>query len=100
MTDLSQETAGGLGVLERAEESLQADTPWVVLLWNDPVNLMGFVSGVLQEVLKCTPEEADSHMMKAHMEGKAVVFTGTTDKAQTIATALSTYSLWATVEKG
>jgi len=100
MPDMSPDTAGGLGVLERPDESLHPENPWKVLLWNDPVNVMSFVVGVLQEVLKCTEAEADRYMLTAHVEGKAAVFTGTQDEATAIAAELSSYSLWATTEKG
>jgi ATP-dependent Clp protease adaptor protein ClpS len=60
---------------------LAADTPWVVLVWNDPINLMSYVSFVFRKLFGYSKEKADKLMMDVHEKGRAVVSNGTREKA-------------------
>lgn len=90
---------GSTDVLERVQEDTSTDTPWQTLLWNDPVNLVDYVTAVLMQVLECDQAKAEHHMMVAHTEGKAAVFSGTRDKAELIAEKLMAKTLFASIEK-
>ena len=91
--------AGGLGLLEHTELNVSTDNGWNLLLWNDPVNLMPYVTGILIEVLKISKEEAERHMLIAHLEGKSAIYNGDKDTCVDYAATLGAYSLWASVEK-
>ena len=86
---------GSVGLLERPEE----DTPWVTLVWNDPVNLMSYVTYVFQTVLGYDKKRATELMMQVHTEGKAVVSSGEKDKVETDVKKLHTAGLWATMQQ-
>jgi ATP-dependent Clp protease adaptor protein ClpS len=82
-------------VTERADP----DHPWVVIVWDDPVNLMDFVVYVFQQVLGHDREKATALMLSVHNEGKAVVFTGMLEPAELAVYRLHNYGLWATMER-
>ena len=75
----------------------QVDDPWVVLLHNDPVNSMAFVSRALRTVFGYTEEKAAQLMLQAHTDGKTAVWSGERDKAEAFALQLHGYGLWATL---
>jgi len=72
---------------------------WVTLVWNDPVNLMSYVSFVFQDYFGYSREEAERLMMQVHTEGRAVVSKGSREKAEADTIAMHGYSLWATYEQ-
>lgn len=74
-------------------------TPWKVILWNDDVNDVEYVTMVLQKVLKKDKSACEALMLQAHVHGKALVFSGTQEEATQKATQLGSASLWATLEK-
>ncbi len=76
----------------------EADLPWTVVVWDDPVNLMDYVVFVFQEVLGFPLKKATRLMLQVHNEGKAVVFSGMKEHAEFTATRLQGFGLWATVE--
>jgi len=75
------------------------DTPWIVVVWDDPVNLMDYVVFVFQEVLGVPVAKATKLMLQVHNEGKAVVFSGMKEHAEFTATRLQSFGLWATMER-
>jgi ATP-dependent Clp protease adaptor protein ClpS len=75
------------------------DTPWVAIVWNDPVNLMSYVRRVLQKLFGYSYEQAHELMMQVHTEGKAVVSSGRREQMEADVQALHGYGLWATVQK-
>lgn len=75
------------------------DQPWVTLVWNDPVNLMSYVSWVFQTYFGYSREKAEELMLQVHQDGRAVVSTGTREKMETDTEAMHGYSLWATFQK-
>ncbi len=81
------------------DELVEADTPWVTLVWNDPVNLMSYVSYVFQSYFGYSRAKAEKLMMDVHTKGKAVVAHGPREAMERDAQALQGYGLWATFEK-
>lgn len=81
------------------DEALDADTPWIVLVWNDPINLMSYVTYVLQKLFGYSLEKAERLMLQVHNEGRAVVSSGTRDKAEVDVFRLHEHGLWATMQK-
>ena len=83
------------------EESfdVEVDKPWVTIVWNDPVNLMSYVSWVFQTYFGYSKEKAEQLMMAVHTEGRAVVSQGTRERMETDTAAMHGYSLWATFQK-
>lgn len=96
---LDSAPTGGTSLLDRTEEATKNDTPWQVLLHNDPVNLVTYVTATLVAVLDVSVEKAEQLMLTAHTEGKAAVFAGTFPEAENIMTRLQAHTLWATLEK-
>ena len=64
------------------EEDQQDERPWIVIVWNDPVNLMTYVTYVLQKLFGYGKPEAERLMLQVHNDGKAVVSNGTREKAE------------------
>ena len=75
------------------------DTPWVVLVWNDPINLMSYVTLVFQQLFGYSLEKATQLMLDVHHKGKAVVSGGTREQAELDVFRLHEKGLWATMEK-
>jgi ATP-dependent Clp protease adaptor protein ClpS len=75
------------------------DTPWVVIVWNDPVNLMSYVVHVLQKLFGYPREKANEIMMQIHNDGKAVVSSGRRDQCEHDVSRLHAHGLWATMQK-
>ena len=73
--------------------------PWVTLVWDDPVNLMSYVSYVFQKYFGYDKAKAEKLMMEVHTEGKSVVSTGTREEMERDVQAMHEYGLWATMEK-
>jgi len=86
------------------EEQIRAifsgDTPWVTIVWDDPVNLMTYVTYVLMELFGFSKEKAHELMMKIHTEGKAIVSTGSREEMEHDVARLHEYGLWATLQRG
>ena len=75
------------------------DTPWVVLVWNDPINLMSYVVHVLQRLFGYSSDKATQLMLDVHNKGRAVVSNGSREKAELDVFRLHEYGLWATMQK-
>jgi ATP-dependent Clp protease adaptor protein ClpS len=73
--------------------------PWVTLVWDDPVNLMSYVSYVFQKYFKYDKAKAEKLMLEVHTEGRSVVSTGTREEMERDVQAMHEYGLWATMEK-
>lgn len=88
----------------KIEEEITAifsdNTPWVTIVWDDPVNLMTYVTYVLMELFGYPREKAYELMMKVHTEGKAVVSTGSREEMEHDVARLHEYGLWATLTRG
>lgn len=90
---------------ESVDESVDVDVapsenlPWLCIVWDDPVNLMSYVTYVFQTVLGYDKKRATELMMQVHTEGKAVVSSGEKDKVETDVKKLHTAGLWATMQQ-
>jgi ATP-dependent Clp protease adaptor protein ClpS len=91
-------------VNEKIEEELQAifsgEVPWITIVWDDPVNLMTYVTYVLMEIFGFSKEKATEIMMKIHTEGKAVVSTGSREEMERDVARVHEFGLWATLQRG
>lgn len=81
------------------DSALETDTPWIVLVWNDPINLMTYVTYVLQKVFGYSHEKAESLMLDVHEKGRAVVSNGSKEKAELDVFRLHEHGLWATMQQ-
>jgi ATP-dependent Clp protease adaptor protein ClpS len=80
------------------DEVVREDHPWVVIVWNDPINLMSYVTFVLQKLFGYSKEKATKLMLDVHHKGKAVVSNGPRDKAEIDVFRLHEHGLWATMQ--
>ena len=67
-------------------------------MWDDPVNLMSYVAFVFRKLFGFSEEKANRLMMEVHTEGRAVVSSGTREKAENDVFRLHEHGLWATME--
>jgi ATP-dependent Clp protease adaptor protein ClpS len=81
------------------EESISLEHPWVVLVWNDPNNLMSYVTFVHQKLFGYSLEKATELMLDVHEKGKAVVSSGSKEKAEMDVYRLHEHGLWATMQQ-
>jgi ATP-dependent Clp protease adaptor protein ClpS len=84
----------------RAEEQAATDDPWVTIVWNDPVNLMTYVSYVFRSYFGYPATTAERLMRQVHEEGRAVVSTGNREQMETDVQAMHGFGLWATLQQG
>jgi ATP-dependent Clp protease adaptor protein ClpS len=75
------------------------DRAWVVLVWNDPINLMDYVTFVLQKLFGYPLATAERMMLDVHEKGRATVSTGTREKAELDVFRLHEHGLWATMQQ-
>ena len=78
---------------------LDSDVPWVVLVWNDPINLTSYVVFVFQKLFGFSLEKATKLMLDVHERGRAVVSNGPKEKAELDVFRLHEYGLWATMQQ-
>jgi ATP-dependent Clp protease adaptor protein ClpS len=81
----------------RHEDALAA--PWSVVVHNDPVNLMSYVTMVFQRVLGFPRDKATKHMLEVHHKGRSLVWSGERERAEAIVEQLHGYLLLATLEQ-
>ena len=81
----------------RLEEA--TDRPWITIVWNDPVNLMSYVTYVFVTYFKYDRTKAESLMLDVHEKGRAVVSNGSREEMERDVTAMHSYGLWATLQK-
>lgn len=82
-----------------SEVVVAPDVPWVTIVWNDPVNLMSYVTYVFRTYFGFPKPEAERLMLLVHHEGRAVVATGPREEMERHTEAMHEYGLWATVAK-
>jgi ATP-dependent Clp protease adaptor protein ClpS len=85
--------------LPAGDEQHHDDRPWVVIVWNDPINLMSYVTFVLRKLFGHSKEEATRLMLQVHNEGKAVVSSGERETAEFDVARLHACGLWATLRQ-
>jgi ATP-dependent Clp protease adaptor protein ClpS len=81
-----------------ADDEVRDDRPWIVIVWNDPVNLMSYVTFVFQKLFGYSLERATELMLDVHEKGRAVVADGNREEAEMHVFRLHEHSLWATME--
>ena len=81
------------------EDVTDRDRPWIVVVWNDPINLMSYVTLVFRKLFGYSEAEATRLMLQVHEEGKAVVSTGTREKAELDVSRLHARGLWASLRQ-
>ncbi len=86
-----------VGEKTRAKEAL--DLPWNVIVHNDPVNLMSYVSMVFQKVFGYPKEKAEMHMLEVHRNGRSILWSGVRERAELFVQQLHGYLLLATIER-
>jgi ATP-dependent Clp protease adaptor protein ClpS len=82
-----------------SEEVVTRDVPWIVIVWNDPINLMSYVVYVFQKLFGYPREKATKLMLDVHHKGKAVVSEGTRERCEADVARLHAHGLWATLQK-
>lgn len=80
------------------DEEAQTDKPWQTIVWNDPVNLMSYVTYVFQKLFGYSRDHATKLMLDVHHKGKAIVSSGSKDKVEADVAKLHAAGLWATME--
>jgi len=80
-------------------DAVRPDVPWVVLVWNDPVNTFAYVIFVLQKLFGYSRAKASRLTNQVHFEGKAVVASGSREKCEADVSRLHAHGLWATMQK-
>jgi len=75
------------------------DRPWLVIVWNDPINLMSYVTFVLQKLFGYSRAKAEKMMLYVHHKGRAIVSSGSQEKAELDCSRLHEHGLWATMEQ-
>jgi ATP-dependent Clp protease adaptor protein ClpS len=75
------------------------DVPWIVLVWNDPINLMSYVTHVFQKLFGYDREKATKLMLDVHKRGRAVVSSGSREQMEHDVARLHAYGLWATLQQ-
>src|SRR5215207_1844816 len=86
-------------VIEETETDTMLDVPWNVVVHNDPVNLMSYVTRVFQKVFRHSRERAERHMLEVHQKGRSILWTGLREPAESYVEQLHCYLLPATTEK-
>ncbi len=79
-------------------EADEADRPWIVLVWNDPINLMSYVTFVFQKLFGYSLEKATELMLDVHHKGRAVVASGSRERCELDVFRLHEHGLWATMQ--
>ena len=81
------------------DQEIKAATPWVTIVWNDPVNLMSYVSYVFESYFGFSPAKAEELMMQVHNEGRSAVSVGSREVMERDVQAMHEFGLWATMTK-
>ncbi len=92
-------TATGTATDLHVEHGVRLDTPWQVIVWDDPVNLMSYVSYVFRSHFGFTRNRAEKLMLQVHTEGRAAVASGNREQMEMHVEALHGYGLQATLER-
>ncbi|WP_344172005.1 ATP-dependent Clp protease adapter ClpS [Pilimelia columellifera] len=90
---------GGVAEQVRPSEEAALAGPWQVVVWDDPINLMTYVTWVFQKLFGYSREEAEKLMLDVHEQGRAVVASGPRERMELDASQLHGHGLWATVDR-
>ena len=83
----------------REVQDFEHDRPWIVIVWNDPINLMSYVTFVLQKLFGYDLEKATLLMLDVHHKGKAAVASGNREQSEVHVFQLHEHGLWATLRQ-
>ena len=75
------------------------DRPWIVMVWNDPINTMDYVAFIFRKLFGFSKEKAEKLMLDVHEKGRAVVSSGTRAECEANVHKLHAHGLWATMEQ-
>ncbi len=81
------------------DEVVVPDRPWTTIVWNDPVNLMSYVSYVFRKYFGYSEKKAEKLMLEVHHDGRSAVSSGSREEMERDVQAMHEYGLWATLEK-
>ena len=84
---------------QETRAAAELDLPWQVVVHNDPVNLMSYVTMVFQKVFGLTRENAERHMLEVHQQGRSILWSGMRERAELYVQQLHGYLLLATLER-
>jgi len=85
--------------VEVSQPQVATDRPWVTIVWNDPVNLMTYVTFVFQDYFGYDRAKSELLMLDVHHKGRAVVSAGSREEMERDVSAMHGYGLWATMQK-
>jgi ATP-dependent Clp protease adaptor protein ClpS len=80
-------------------DDVEQERPWIVIVWNDPINLMSYVTLVFQKLFGYSLQKATKLMLQVHNEGKAVVSSGNREKSELDVARLHAHGLWASMQQ-
>ncbi|WP_402464438.1 ATP-dependent Clp protease adapter ClpS [Isoptericola aurantiacus] len=83
----------------RTQEVSRLADPWITIVWNDPVNLMSYVSYVFESYFGYSASKARKLMLQVHHDGRAVVSTGPRERMEVDVQAMHGFGLWATLQR-
>ena len=86
-----------VGTAPREDEA--TDSPWVTIVWDDPVNLMSYVTHVFRTYFGYSKAKATKLMLQVHHEGRSAVAAGSREEMERDCNAMHSYGLWATLER-
>jgi ATP-dependent Clp protease adaptor protein ClpS len=86
-------------VEQSPDQTAQSETPWQTIVWNDPVNLMSYVTYVFQKLFGYSAQKATKLMLDVHHKGRATVSSGSKEKVEGDVAKLHAAGLWATMQK-
>lgn len=92
-------TRPDLAPIQDLDDQVRTAEPWELIVWNDPVNLMNYVSYVFQSYFGYPESKAEKLMLQVHKEGRAMVASGSRERMEVDAQAMHGYGLWATIER-
>ena len=96
---MTTQPVGDTRVAERPAEAPAELRQWVTIVWDDPVNLMSYVSYVFRTHFGYSAEKAETLMLAVHHEGRAIVSSGSRERMEADVEAMHRYGLWATLEQ-
>ncbi|HET6908419.1 MAG TPA: ATP-dependent Clp protease adapter ClpS [Mycobacteriales bacterium] len=83
----------------QSDEVVEPERPWETIVWNDPVNLMSYVTYVFQKLFGYSKEKAHKLMLQVHNDGRAVVSSGSREQMEHDVSRLHAHGLWATLQQ-
>jgi len=89
----------GIGTETLTQDAVALDVPWNVVVHDDPVNLMGYVTWVFKKVFSYDEKRAHRHMLEVHLAGRSIVWSGTREKAEFYVAQLQSHQLTTSLEK-